>query len=233
MTKNSHLNRIINLIKNKNLRKKVAEIVEDPKIEIGGTVYSGLSLETSPAGLSRHHSYPGGFIEHIVATAEIALKLCDVVKKIYSGKVNRDLVLAGVVLHDIFKPLTYEMEGEGYSTTYLGERLDHLTLITAELIRRDYPLDLVHIVCSHHGGQAGPMWPRTVEALICHLADQADSRLNGDVLRAAKYLSRAATGEEPASLTSKEAFEIVNSKTVEGWNGVSKTVEKIKRKRQS
>ncbi|MDH5447977.1 MAG: HD domain-containing protein [Candidatus Bathyarchaeota archaeon] len=233
MTKNSRLNRIITLIKNKNLRKKVAEIVENPKIEIGGMVYSGLLLETSPAGLSRHHSYPGGFIEHTIATAEIALKLCNVVKKIYGGKVNRDLVLAGVVLHDIFKPLTYEMEGEGYSTTHLGERLDHLTLITSELIRRDYPLDLVHIVCAHHGGQAGPMWPRTVEALICHLADQADSRLNGDVLRAARYLLRTATGEELTLMTSKEAFEIVHSKTVEGWEGVNKAIEKIKRKRRS
>ena len=77
------------------------------------------------------------------------------------------------------------------------------------------------------------MWPRTVEALICHLADQADSRLSGDVLRAARYLSRTATGEELVLLTSKETFEIVHSKTVEGWEGVSKAVEKIKRKRQS
>jgi putative nucleotidyltransferase with HDIG domain len=229
----SRLRRITNLIKNKNLREKVVEIIENPQIKIGGAIYSGLSLETAPAGLSRHHGYPGGFIEHTVATAEIALALCDVAEKVYSGKVNRDFVLAGVVLHDIFKPLTYEKEDESYSTAHLGERLDHLTLITSELIRRNFPLDLVHIVCAHHGGQAGPMWPRTVEALICHLADQADSRLNGDVLRAARYLSRTATGEELTLMTSKEAFEIVHSKTVEGWEGVSKAVEKIKRKRRS
>ena len=230
---NSRLRRVLNQIKDRRLREKVAEIVENPQIEISGTIYSGLPLNTSPASLSRHHSYPGGFIEHILATAEIALTLCDVTKKVYGGKVNQDLVMAGVVLHDIFKPLTYESKGEGYSTSHIGERLDHLSLITAELIRRDFPLDLVHIVCAHHGGQAGPMWPRTVEALICHLADQADSRLSGDVLRAARYLSRTATGEEHMLLTSKETFEIVHSKTVEGWEGVSKAVEKIKRKRQS
>lgn len=229
----SRLKRVLNQIKDRRLREKVAEIVENPQIEISGTIYSGLPLNTSPASLSRHHSYPGGFIEHILATAEIALTLCDVTKKVYGGKVNHDLVMAGVVLHDIFKPLTYESKGEGYSTSHVGERLDHLSLITAELIRRNFPLDLVHIVCAHHGGQAGPMWPRTVEALICHLADQADSRLSGDVLRAARYLSRTATGEELVLLTSKETFEIVHSKTVEGWEGVSKAVEKIKRKRQS
>ncbi len=230
---NAQLSCVINRIKDKDLREKVVEIAENPQIEIGGTVYAGLPLEVSPAGLSRHHSYPGGFVEHTVATAEIAMMLCDVAKRVYGGKVNRDLVFAGVVLHDIFKPLTYEMqvEGEGYSTTNLGERLDHLTLITAELIRRNFPLDLIHIVCAHHGGQAGPMWPRTLEALICHLADQADSQLNGEVLRAAKYLTRTATGEELTLLASKEAFEIVRSKTIEGWEGVSKAVEKIKRKR--
>ncbi len=228
---NPRLRRIINLIKDKGLRMKVAEIVENPRVEIGDAVYSGLPLETSPAGLSRHHSYPGGFIEHVVATVEVALTLCDVAKKVYGGKVNRDLVLAGVLLHDIFKPLTYQTEGEGYSTTTLGERLDHLTLVTAELIRRNFPLDLIHIVCAHHGGEAGPMWPRTVEALICHLADQADSQLNGEVLRAAKYLSRRATGEELSMLTSKEAFDIVHSKTVEGWEGVNEAVERIRRKR--
>jgi putative nucleotidyltransferase with HDIG domain len=228
---NARLKRIVNLIKDKGLREKVAEIVENPQIEIGGATYSGLPLETSPAGLSRHHSYPGGFIEHVVATTEIALTLCDVVKKIYRGKVNRDLVVAGLVLHDIFKPLTYAEENGVYFTTPLGERLDHLTLIAAELIRRNFSLDLIHIVCSHHGGQAGPMWPRTVEALICHLADLADSQLNGEVLRAAKYLSRKATGEELTPLTSKEAFDIVYSKTVEGWEGVNKSVQKIRRKR--
>ena len=72
------------------------------------------------------------------------------------------------------------------------------------------------------------MWPRTVEALICHIADQADSQLNGDVLRAARYLSRTAIGEEVKIQNSKEAFEIVNAKNVSGWEGVKKTVEKIK-----
>lgn len=221
------------MIGDEDLREKVAGIVGNPQIEIDGTVYSGVPLDISPAGLSRHHSYSGGFVEHTVATTEIALTMCDVAEEVYGGKVDRDLVVAGVVLHDIFKPLTYETEGEGYLTSQLGERLDHLSLIAAELTRRGFPLDLIHIVCAHHGGQAGPIWPRTIEALICHLADQADSQLNGQVLRAARYLSRRVTGEELTLLTSKEAFEIVQSKTVEGWRGVDKAVKKIKRKRLS
>jgi 7,8-dihydroneopterin 2',3'-cyclic phosphate phosphodiesterase len=225
---NSQLEKIVNKIKDRTLKKKVIELIENPTIQIEGEMFTGLPLNLSPAGLSRHHSYEGGLIEHIVATSEIALCLCNVAKKVYRGHVNRDLVLAGVVLHDVFKSLTYQVEENGtYRMSALGERLDHLTLMVAEMIRRGSPLDLVHIVCAHHGGEAGPIWPKTVEALICHLADLTDSRLNGEILRAARYLSRRATGEEFKLTTSKEAFEIVESKAIEGWEGVKKVVEKI------
>jgi len=230
----SRLKKFVDKIKDKSLREKVIEIIENPTIEIEGKVYSGLPLEASPAGMSRHHSYPGGFIEHVVATTEIALNLCNIIERIYHGKVDKDLVISGAILHDIFKPLMYRVKENGsYGATPLAERLDHLTLIVSELVRKGLPLNLIHIVCAHHGGEAGPIWPRTVEALVCHLADATDSRLDGEVLRAARYLSREATGEELYRLTSKEAFEIVHSKVVEGWDGVKKTVEKIKRKRFS
>ena len=230
---NPQLEKIVNKVKNKSLRNKVTDLLENPVMEIDEKLYTGMPLETSPAGISRHHSYPGGFIEHTVATSEIALNLCNVIKKVYHGKVDVDLVLAGVLLHDLFKPLTYEEENGIYRTTPLAERLDHLTLIVSEMVRRGFPLSLIHIVCAHHGGQAGPVWPRTIEALVCHLSDVTDSRLNGEVLRAARYLSREATGTELQILNSKEAFETVHSKVVEGWGGVQKTVEKIKRKRTS
>jgi len=226
------LEKLVNKIKDGALREKVVQFLENPAIEIGGKVYTGMPLDSSPAGMSRHHSYPGGFIEHVVATTEIALSLCNIIKRVYHGKVDKDLVISGTILHDIFKPLTYEMEENGtYRATPLAERLDHLTLIVSEMVRRDFPLDLIHIVCAHHGGEAGPIWPRTIEALVCHLADITDSRLNGEVLRAARYLSREATREELDIVSSKEAFEIVHSKVVEGWGGVKKTVEKIRQKR--
>jgi len=229
---NPRLKKIVNKIKDESLRAKVAQLLENPTMEIDGKEYMGLPLDSSPAGISRHHSYPGGFVEHVVSTTEIALILCDVVKKVYHGKVDRDLVVSGALLHDIFKPLTYQVEKNGtYRSTPLAERLDHLTLIVSEMVRRGFPLNLIHIVCAHHGGEAGPIWPRTIEALVCHLADITDSRLNGEVLRAARYLSREATGEELDIVSSKEAFEIVRSKTDEGWDGVKKTVEKMRQRR--
>jgi len=226
------LKKVVDKIGDRSLRDKVAAFIENPTIEIEGKVFSGLPLDIAPAGISHHHSYPGGFMEHISSTTEIAFTLCNVVKKVYHGKINRDLVVAGVVLHDIFKPLTYVARENGtYGIAPLGERLDHLTLIVAELTRRGFPLNLVHIVASHMGWQNSPIGPRTAEALVVHLADSADSRLNGEVLRAAQFLSRQSTGLELEQLTAKEAFEIVNAKTAQGWEGVEKTIETIRQRR--
>jgi len=228
----AQLKKIVDKIRNKSLRDKVAAFIENPTVEIEGKIYSGLPLEISPAGVSHHHSYPRGFMEHVAASTHIALALCDVVKTVYHGKVNRDMVVAGVVLHDIFKPLTYVAKENGtYGLTPLAERLDHLTLIVAELVKRGFPLDLVHIVAAHMGWRYSPIGPRTAEALIVHLSDMADSRLNGEVLRAAQFLSREATGIELERLTAKDAFEIVEAKTTKGWDGVRKTIEKIRQRR--
>lgn len=219
-------------IRGKKLRKEVVELLENPTFEINGKKFSGVPLDVSPAGLSHHHCYPGGYIEHVVSTANLAIAMCKSVEKVYGGKVNRDLVIAGVLLHDIFKPTTYIVKENGsYSSSRLADYLDHLSLVTSELIRRGFPLELIHVVSAHHGDY-GPIRPRTVEALICHLADLMDSRLNGKVLNAAAYLTRRAAGEELRGLTSKDAFEIVHSKSVEGWEGVAKTVEEIKRRRR-
>jgi len=226
------LKRVVDKIGDRSLREKVTTFIENPTIEIEGKVYSGLTLDVSPAGVSHHHSYAGGFIEHVSSTTEIALTLCNVAKKVYHGKINRDLVVAGVILHDILKPLTYVVRENGtYGITPLAERLDHLTLIVSELVRRGFPLDLVHIVASHMGWQHSPIGPRTAEALVVHLADVADSRLNGEVLRAAHFLSRESTGMELERLTAKEAFEIVDAKTKQGWEGVRKTIERIRQRR--
>jgi hypothetical protein len=52
-------------------------------------------------------------------------------------------------------------------------------------------------------------------------------------MRAASYLTRRATGEELPRMNSKEAFEIVHSKSVEGWRGVQEAAERIQRKRET
>lgn len=220
------LRRIISKISNEKLRCNVLELIRNPSIKIGGKTYKGLPFELSPAGLVRHHSYPGGLLEHVISSAKIALALCECVEDIYHGKVDRDLVISGVLLHDLYKTLIYEEWNDGtYRVTSLAERVDHLSLIVSEMVRRGFPLDLIHIVGAHHG-EAGAIKPRTVEALVCHLADLADSQLNGEVMRAARYLIRNVTGRS-LKLTSKEAFDIVYSKAAGGWESLRDTVDKM------
>lgn len=227
------LTKMVNKITDKSLRQKVAALIENPTIEIDGEVYRGLPLETSPAALSHHHSYSGGLIEHMVSTTNLALALCDAVENVYKGEVDRNYVVAGALLHDVFKSLTYTETKDGtYGSAPIAERLDHLTLGVAELVKRGFPLNLVHIIDAHMGWQHGPIGPRTVEALVVHLADMADSRLNGEVLSAAQYLLRQATGTDLRMITATEAFEVVNAKTHRGWEAVPKTLERISKKRQ-
>jgi len=224
----SRLRGVINKVRDKSLRRKIFDLVEENSIEIDGKKFEGLPFETAPASIMHHHNYPGGILEHALSVAEIASTLCDCVEKVYRGKVDRDVVISGVVLHDLYKTLSYVERSNGtYGLTPLAERVDHLSLIVAEMTRKEFPLDVIHVVCAHHG-DAGPITPKTVEALICHLADLIDSQLNGEVIKAAKYLVKDATGEFLDRITAKEAFEIVHSKTIGGWEDLRRTVEKLR-----
>jgi 7,8-dihydroneopterin 2',3'-cyclic phosphate phosphodiesterase len=211
---------IVNKIRNGNLRRKVRAVLENPTIRIGGKTYSGLPFDKSPASIRHHHNYPGGFIEHTLALYELCMSLSRVAQLIYGCEVDNDLVICGVLLHDIFKPATYAQNEGRYRPSALAERIDHLTLASAELIRRGFPLDAVHVVAASHGRQYGPIGPMTIEALICHLGDSTEANLNGQVLSAARFMIREITGEEPSALTGKEAFAIVKAKTDKGWDGV-------------
>lgn len=222
------LKKLIEEIGDQQLKKKVVDMIENPTIKIGKIEYSGLSLEATPAGKTRHHAYSEGLIQHMIATSTIALSLCDIVEKVYHGKVCRDVVLASTLVHDAMKPLTYAVEEDGsFEDSPLGEKMDHLTLIVSELIRRNFSLDVVHAVTAHHG-RAGPISPRTVEALICFLADSTDATLNGDTLDAARFLVRDCVGEEAGQLTAEEAFAIVYAKQTKGCEGVKEEFKRIR-----
>ena len=222
---NKELLRIADSIQDRKLRAKVLEVLRNPSVRIGGRTYAGLSLEKSPASVWRHHNYAGGFVEHTLALYELAMSLVRLVKNVYRCRVDTDLVICGVLLHDIFKPTTYRQLEQGrYRRSNLAERLDHLSLATAELIRRGFPLDAVHVVAASHGRQFGPIGPMTIEALICHLADRTEAELNGEMLSAARFMIREITGEEPRALTGKEAFAVVRTKTDEGWDGLRESL---------
>jgi 7,8-dihydroneopterin 2',3'-cyclic phosphate phosphodiesterase len=142
------------------------------------------------------------------------------VERVYGGEVDRDVVLAGALIHDVMKCYAYTpLEGGGFRTSPLGERVDHLTLLVSEMLRRGFPLGLVHVVASHHGDQS-PVKPKTLEALIVSIADLADSEFSRRSLRAAEYLVRETTGRRGRFRSSEEVLELLRMKAQEGWPGV-------------
>ena len=142
-----------------------------------------------PAGVKQHHAYAGGLLEHVV----MLLRLADRVAPLYAD-LDRDLLLVGVMLHDIGK--TVELENEkGFSYTESGQLLGHVLLgleivdekIHAVELRSGQPFDeelanrIKHMVASHHGEYAygAPKLPMTLEALTLHYLDALDARLAG------------------------------------------------------
>ncbi|HIH88053.1 TPA: HDIG domain-containing protein [Candidatus Bathyarchaeota archaeon] len=204
-------------IKDKELRGKVVDLLSNPSLDLDSP---RLSVEECPAGAYQHHSYSGGLLQHTIGVTKLSVTLCDLVEDVYGGKVDRDTVLAGALIHDIMKVYTYEPRGDGsYMSSNLGEKVDHLTLLVAELYKRGFPVDVIHVAASHHG-DVSPVKPKTMEALIVSIADLADSELSRKTLRAAEYLLRQMGESQPKLGSSKEALNLVQAKSREGWDGV-------------
>ena len=136
----------------------------------------------APAAKSLHHVYLGGLLEHTLSVLGMAEKACE-----HYPDLNRDLVAAGVLLHDVGKSaeLTYQ-RSFGYSDE--GNLIGHISM-EAEWISRaaagipgfpaDLRLQILHIVLSHHGRleYGSPVLPKTPEALLVHYLDDLDGKL--------------------------------------------------------
>lgn len=146
------------------------------------TTEHATSLQTWPAAQVVHHAYRGGFLEHILSVSHVAVDLAD------HYRADRDLVLAGAVLHDIGKlqELEYDVVTR-YSRD--GNLIGHITLGVvmvreAMVAIRDFPdtlrTQIEHLIVSHHGTRefGSPIEPMTVEAFILASADDLDSKIN-------------------------------------------------------
>ncbi len=129
-----------------------------------------------------HHAYISGLLEHTVSVTKIGAHMAS----LYEG-VHHDLVVAGCLLHDIGK--LYELSPFPENDyTDEGQLLGHLMIGYEKLIEvartiedfpEEYLLILKHIIISHHGEYefGSPKRPKCIEAMIVHLADNADSKV--------------------------------------------------------
>jgi 7,8-dihydroneopterin 2',3'-cyclic phosphate phosphodiesterase len=206
--------KLAELIKDTNLKTKVLKILRDPKISINAPA---LTLNESPGGSYQHHAYKGGLLQHTISVTRLAITLCDLVEEVYDGEVDRDAVIASSIIHDIYKIYTYEKKNDGtYTSSRLGDKIDHLNLLVAELYKQGFSEDMLHIAAAHHG-ESSPIQPKTLEALIVSQADLCDAEFSRKTLRAAEYLLRQVGNNYPRIASSEEALKIIKIKKQEGW----------------
>jgi len=142
----------------------------------------GPALREHPAAKTIHHAYRGGLLEHTVSMAELAVAVCG-----HYQEIDADLVLVGVLFHDLGKlqelgamPRNdYTPEGRLVGHVVLGRDLlreccDAVPELSAEL-----RLHLEHLVLSHQGLReyGSPVEPSTSEAIVLHFIDNLDSKL--------------------------------------------------------
>ena len=163
---------LINGMKNKHLQTLVVNIYKANKKK----------LMIHPASVKMHHNFRSGFLEHILTMGEIAKKI----SPLYD--VNRDLVLAGVFLHNIGKLIEINSEYEAEYTDE-GNLIGHI-VIGRDMVRdaikkiRNFPEDLAqkmeHIILSHQGRYEwqSPKMPSFPEALLVHMIDVMDAKMN-------------------------------------------------------
>lgn len=139
------------------------------------------SFKNAPAGMRIHHAYIGGLLEHSLNVAKIA----DKVAQIYP-QLDRDLLIAGALLHDVGKVKEYTVTQKGIEVTTDGELLGHIVMGVEMLehksrgVPHEKVIKLKHIIASHHGEfeWGAPVLPKTPEALVLHFIENMDSKLN-------------------------------------------------------
>ncbi|MCG3172047.1 MAG: 3'-5' exoribonuclease YhaM [Myxococcota bacterium] len=138
----------------------------------------------APAAKTIHHAMMGGLLVHTLSLARLADNVVDC----YPHLLNRDLMIAGVFLHDIGKVHELSVNGQ-FGYTDIGKLVGHITIgvemISARARQVDgFPEDLEmilkHLVLSHHGRLefGSPKRPKTMEALALSALDELDSRLD-------------------------------------------------------
>jgi 3'-5' exoribonuclease len=135
----------------------------------------------APAAKGMHHARLGGLLEHSVYCLRVARALAEIYP------VDEDLLLFGVIFHDIGKTQELSWEEGGFAYTTPGRLQGHVVLgdriVAAHAARipgfpEELALQLSHIMLSHQGEReyGSPEQPKTLEALLVNLVDNLDAR---------------------------------------------------------
>jgi len=138
----------------------------------------------APAAKQIHHAFLGGLIEHVLSVCGMAR-----LAAAHYPNIDSDLLMAGVILHDIGK--IYELNYErGFSYSTEGQLIGHISIamrMLGDKLRSlpDFPPRLrilvEHMILSHHGQLefGSPKVPQFPEAMLLHYLDDLDSKMEG------------------------------------------------------
>ncbi len=223
-------------ISDSKVREATLSILKEPKITFTN-VEAKIPVYEAPAAPRKHHAYPGGLIEHTWAVLIIAKSLAEIFEKTYGVRVNRDLVIASAILHDIFKFYQYEKDPitGGYrprSDWYLS----HEFAIIAELSKRNAPEGLIRCLAEMHGSVPASM----IESEITRFADSVDAKFVGklqdivwnackdvELITNGKYLAQKLY---PQILMAKTIFELAKIFYDKGRDELAKYILKFAEK---
>ncbi len=146
------------------------------------------AFKACPAAKSMHHAYLGGLLEHTLNLVNLADRVCPLYPK-----VNRDLVMVGLFIHDLGKTVELSFN-KGFGYTDRGELVGHI--VEGAIMLREkaqqvvrsaglrFPAGTVmvleHIVLAHHGQLdfGSPKIPATPEAILVAMLDNLDAKTN-------------------------------------------------------
>jgi 3'-5' exoribonuclease len=166
---------MIEAVRDERLRQLLFRIFSDPEI--------AEPFKRAAAARTMHHAFRSGLIEHTLSMTRVAKELAE------HYRLDEDMVVAGALLHDLGKVWELEL-GATIEYTDDGRLLGHLPMEVLYVDRRISELEgfpaetrrqLLHILLSHHGEYeyGSPRRPKTPEALLVHMADNLDSKVNG------------------------------------------------------
>jgi 3'-5' exoribonuclease len=206
----SYLDRLRSEIRGPRLRGVLDLFYEDPEFR--------KRYEECPASTAGHHAELGGLLKHTSEVAAIAVAIAR------AAKAEEDLVVAGVLLHDIGKLDAYRWDG-AFEPTDLNALHGHVVLGALMLdraVRAQTPPPctdqelaiLLHLVLSHHGKQefGAPIPPLTLEAEVLHYADSASAK----TASMSEALRTAANFAEGALVSSQGVWQVDRRKVYRG-----------------
>ena len=175
----AELRGIVSAIANDHIRGLLNAFLDDPDV--------AARYQVAPAAKSIHHAFRSGLLEHVLSLLKLARLVGAHYEASQSGLIDVDLLVAGIVLHDIGK--IYELSYDrGFNYSAEGQLLGHIAIairMIADKLRPfpDFPVELrnliEHMVLSHHGQLefGSPKLPIFPEALLLHYLDDMDSKM--------------------------------------------------------